>query len=46
MERCASRAMAGLARASGSAISSLPISECGSSSTVGHRGSVLWPWQG
>ncbi|TKW29485.1 hypothetical protein SEVIR_3G398000v4 [Setaria viridis] len=45
MERCASRAMA-LARASGSAISSLPGSECGSSSTVGHRGSVHGPWQG
>jgi hypothetical protein len=43
VERCASRAMA-LARAS--AVSSLPGSECGSSSTVGHRGSVHGPWHG
>jgi hypothetical protein len=45
MERCASRAMA-LVRASVGAGASLPGSECGSSSTVGHRGSAQGAWHG
>ncbi|PWZ34133.1 Protein IQ-DOMAIN 31 [Zea mays] len=39
MERCASRARA-------TTMSSVPGSECGSSSTVGHRGSAHGPWLG
>ena len=45
MERCPSRAVA-LARASAGAGASLPGSECGSSSTVGHRGSAQGAWHG
>jgi len=41
MERCASRA-----RASVGAGASLPSSECGSSGTVGHRGSAQGAWHG
>jgi len=46
-ERCASRAVA-LARLSvgSGAGTSLPGSECGSSSTVGHRGSAQGAWHG